>query len=319
MAKRYYWLKLKEDFFRQRQIKKLRKIAGGDTFTIIYLKMLLLAMKDDGRIALDGLDFSEELALELDEEAENVKMTVSFLLHSGLMEEVNGNEMFVPAAIENVGSESSSAERVRKFRARQNVLEHSSLPLLTSSDDEKMVNKTEALQCNADVTTEIEIRDRDKRIEKEKEERDKIRDKKKEADASVMPNGITCPYSEITNLFNSICKSLTPVSRLTDGRRKAIAARWKELKSLEAFKKLFEIAEASAFLTGNNDRGWQATFDWLIKPTNTIKVLEGVYSDRHRESERKVLSEKRAQTQEELEEQLRQEGINLEYPDFADL
>ena len=30
MAKRYYWLKLPEDFFRQKAIKKLRRIAGGD-------------------------------------------------------------------------------------------------------------------------------------------------------------------------------------------------------------------------------------------------------------------------------------------------
>jgi hypothetical protein len=29
--KRYYWLRLKEDFFSQPYIKKLRKIAGGDT------------------------------------------------------------------------------------------------------------------------------------------------------------------------------------------------------------------------------------------------------------------------------------------------
>lgn len=38
MAKRYYWLKLPDGFFRQKAIKKLRKIAGGDTYTIIYLK-----------------------------------------------------------------------------------------------------------------------------------------------------------------------------------------------------------------------------------------------------------------------------------------
>ena len=41
MAKRYYWLKLKNDFFRGKHIKMLRKIAGGDTYTIIYLKMII--------------------------------------------------------------------------------------------------------------------------------------------------------------------------------------------------------------------------------------------------------------------------------------
>ena len=42
MAKRYYWLKLKNDFFRGKHIKMLRKIAGGDTYTIIYLKMIMI-------------------------------------------------------------------------------------------------------------------------------------------------------------------------------------------------------------------------------------------------------------------------------------
>ena len=40
--KKYYWLKLKEAYFDNPKIKMLRKIAGGDTFTIIYLKMQLL-------------------------------------------------------------------------------------------------------------------------------------------------------------------------------------------------------------------------------------------------------------------------------------
>ena len=37
--RRYYWLKLKDDFFKDKKIKKLRQLAGGDTYTIIYLKL----------------------------------------------------------------------------------------------------------------------------------------------------------------------------------------------------------------------------------------------------------------------------------------
>lgn len=78
MAKRYYWLKLPDDFFRQKPIKKLRKIAGGDTYTVIYLKMLLISLKNDGKLYFDGVEdnFCEELALELDEEEENVKVAL---------------------------------------------------------------------------------------------------------------------------------------------------------------------------------------------------------------------------------------------------
>lgn len=48
--KRYYWLKLKEDFFNDIRMKRLRKISAGSTYTIIYLKLLLLSLKDEGKL-----------------------------------------------------------------------------------------------------------------------------------------------------------------------------------------------------------------------------------------------------------------------------
>ena len=79
MAKKYVWLKLKDDFFQQRAIKKLRKIAGGDTYTIIYLKLQLLSLKDEGKLFYEGVedDFIEEMALAIDEDSDNVR-TVSY-------------------------------------------------------------------------------------------------------------------------------------------------------------------------------------------------------------------------------------------------
>ncbi|WP_339060060.1 hypothetical protein [Tepidibacillus marianensis] len=63
-------------------------------------------------------------------------------------------------------------------------------------------------------------------------------------------------------------------------RRKAVAARWKTYKELEAFETLFRKTEASSFLKGQNDRNWMADFDWITKPTNMTKVLEGKYDDK---------------------------------------
>lgn len=153
MAKRYYWLKLPEDFFRQLPIKKLRRIAGGDTYTVIYLKMLLLSLKQDGRIYFEGVEenFSEELALELDEEEENVKVTVRFLLAHGLMKLVDETEYVLTQCSNMVGSESASAERVRRHR------------------------ENKALQCNVDVTDVKRIGNVEKEIEIEK---DKEKDNK---------------------------------------------------------------------------------------------------------------------------------------------
>ena len=91
--KRYYWLKLKEDYFNNPKIKKLRKIAGGDTYTIIYLKMQLLSIKNEGIIEYEGIEptFEEELALKLDEDIDNVKITLSFLQSQSLVD-INDKE-----------------------------------------------------------------------------------------------------------------------------------------------------------------------------------------------------------------------------------
>lgn len=134
-AKRYYWLQLKTDFFDQKEIKMLRKIAGGDTFTIIYLKMLLASLKDDGKLYFEAIgdNFSEEIALLLDEETENVSVTLKFLEAKGLIEVVESDEYFLNRVPEMVGSESYSAERVRRHRQRK-ALQSDVTPLQSNND-----------------------------------------------------------------------------------------------------------------------------------------------------------------------------------------
>lgn len=119
--KKYYWLKLKENFFKDKEIKKLRRIAGGDTYTIIYLKMLLLGLRDAGRLYFEGIEdtFAEEIALELDEDIENVKVTLLYMLKMGLLEELNEREMLLTRLPECVGSETRQAEIMRRKRARE--------------------------------------------------------------------------------------------------------------------------------------------------------------------------------------------------------
>lgn len=121
MAKKYYWLKLKENFFTAKEIKKLRHIAGGDTYTVIYLKMMLLSLQDEGRLFFDGIEdnFSDELALELDEDPENVKVTLVYLQKLGLLEEKSENEAFLTRVPEAIGKETDKAEIMRRIRAQR--------------------------------------------------------------------------------------------------------------------------------------------------------------------------------------------------------
>ena len=164
--RRFYWLKLKEDFFESKRIKKLRKIAGGDTLTIIYLKMQLKSIKTDGVLTYTGLErsFAEELALDLDEDAENVGLLLNYLISVGLIETSDDqNNFLLPYVIENTGSEGTSAERVRNFRERQ-----------------------KALQSNADVTQMKRIGNVEKEIDIEIEKEREIDSKRKRFQAPTV-------------------------------------------------------------------------------------------------------------------------------------
>ena len=86
-------------------------------------------------------------------------------------------------------------------------------------------------------------------------------------------------YLLITNMYNDTCVSFPHLRSLSDSRKRAIKARLNKY-TLDDFKTLFELAEASDFLKGNNSRNWTATFDWLIKDSNMAKVLDGNYNNR---------------------------------------
>ena len=162
MEKRYYWLKLKEDFFSSKRIKKIRSIAGGDTYTIIYLKMLLKALKNDGFLYFDGVmsSFAEELALDIDEKPDDVKVTIQLLDSLGLMELSENADVCKLTYMDMMtGSETATAQRVRDHRNRK--------------------RQVEALQCNTSVTQVKHPVNAELEIEKEKEKEIDIECKEK--------------------------------------------------------------------------------------------------------------------------------------------
>ncbi len=79
---------------------------------------------------------------------------------------------------------------------------------------------------------------------------------------------------EIIDLYNS----LPSLNRITGSLKTKIKAVLKTY-SLGELKQAFIKAEQSKFLQGNNDRKWKASFDWIIKPDNIAKILNGNYDD----------------------------------------
>lgn len=123
VEKRYYWIQIEKDFFRNKEIKFFKNIAGGDTYTVIYLKMLLKSIDGEGKLFFEGFEktFAQELALDIDEEEKNVEFVVGYLISKGLLVEHNFEEYELTSFKSMVGSETAAASRMRRMRAKKSV------------------------------------------------------------------------------------------------------------------------------------------------------------------------------------------------------
>ena len=140
--KRYYWMKLNEEFFDEKHIKFLRTLPDGDKVVIVYLKMQLKSLRTEGFIKIDSILPSDiqELSLILDEDEKIVAFTIEALKKLNLIE-IMEDGFYMIALQELIGREGSSAERVRRFREKK--------------------KQQETLQSNATVTKVLR-RDRER-------------------------------------------------------------------------------------------------------------------------------------------------------------
>lgn len=94
-----------------------------------------------------------------------------------------------------------------------------------------------------------------------------------------------CPHQAIVDLYHEILPELPSVALLNKTRKQHLQARWREHaahRDLGFWREYFESVKASAFLMGkvpgrNGGKPFRATFDWLIAPSNFVKVVEGNY------------------------------------------
>ena len=82
----------------------------------------------------------------------------------------------------------------------------------------------------------------------------------------------------VVEKWNVMCRlvGLPTIFKITDQRRIAIKKRLEEY-SAEKIEEVFNLVSKSAFLLGENDRGWKADFDFVMNKSKFPKILEGSY------------------------------------------
>jgi len=94
-----------------------------------------------------------------------------------------------------------------------------------------------------------------------------------------------CPHQKIIELYGEVLPMLPQPKTWTTVRQKYLRSRWNESndrKNLEWWRYFFMIVKDSPFLMGHNDRGWTADLEWLVRPTNFAKVLDGKYLEKRK-------------------------------------
>ena len=123
--KKYYWMKLFDTFFQDARIKKLKRLAGGDTYVVITLKLMLQTIKTSGIYEFEGLEKSlaEELELKIDEDYKDIQVVLDYLNAHNMIIQVGTNDYEITQVKTMIGSETASTQRSRKSRESKKLLQ----------------------------------------------------------------------------------------------------------------------------------------------------------------------------------------------------
>lgn len=96
------------------------------------------------------------------------------------------------------------------------------------------------------------------------------------ADVPSVPPAEELSVEDVVGMYHEICKSYPRVTAMSKSRSRAVKARMRTYTP-EQFRTAFGKAENSEFLRGDNQRKWSADFDWMMKESNFVKILDGNY------------------------------------------
>ncbi len=274
------WIKIKVGMFDGHSFKRIKKaridgvVDFRDKLTAVWFELLDLGGKinNSGFLINDEIAFKnyEDIAIALDRTEKEVIMCIEWFLKNNMMEIVD--DIFLISNWSKYQNEDGleklrmqNAERQRKFRETQKK------KLLDIKEENSNVTVTLPITPSNAIEEEIE-----KEIEKEEEKEERL----KPSLSTIVDSPISQPinYQSIFEYWNNNSK-LREITTMTEKRKGNVNARFKE-HGLDAIFKVIDNCSNSLFMRGDNSRNWQADFDWVFKPTNFVKVLEGNYLDK---------------------------------------
>lgn len=240
--KKYYYLKLKDNFFDSDAMIILESMPDGYLYSNILLKLYLRSLKFEGKLMFNEfIPYNSTILAQVTRhQVGTVEKALDIFKKLGLIELLDNGAIYMLEIQNFIGKSSTEADRKREYRGE--------------IENEKTKVGQMSLECPDKTTPEIE-----KELEKEKE--------------------LDIKFKEIEKIWNEQPR-LNKIKGITKERKKKTILRIKE-NSLEEFLTAIKKINDSDFATGSNKDGWIANFDWLVQNENNIvKVLEGNYDNK---------------------------------------
>ena len=265
--KKYYWLKLKRDFFKRHDIQIIEAMPNGKDYILFYLKLLCESVDHEGNLRFsDQIPYNEQMLSTItNTNVDIVKTAIKIFTELKMMDVLDDGTYFMNEVQKMIGCETEWAQKKRDWRERKR------LELLEDFSETKKDNVRQEIEIEKEIDIEIE-----KEIEKDKEV-----DIEVDTTSDVNHTSQPIDYSLIVSMFNDICKSYLPFDyQFLSVRQKLSIRQCMEKYTYEDFKTMFQKAEASDFLKGQNHRNWISTLGWMIRPENMAKILSGHYDNK---------------------------------------
>lgn len=170
--KRYHWLKLKEDFFKDEVIEWLEEQTNGKDYVLFYLKLCCKSLRNDGtlirQVGNKDVPYNIEKLAEIGKTSvDTAAVALKVLQEIGLIEVQDGGELYLTQLQTMVGSESATPAAIKK-RAYRNKLK--TIKALPQRDNGEDTDKDYNEDNKGDIKgTNCPTEYRDKSIEKEKD------------------------------------------------------------------------------------------------------------------------------------------------------
>lgn len=157
--KRFYWLKLKKDFFQQHQIKVLKALPNGRLYALIYLELLAESTTHDGELRYSKMlpYDTVTLASVIDEDKDNVEKAIETLVNLEMVEILDDGTIYMREIQKLIGSETGKAERMRDYRERKKVENATSLPQCSLENRDKRIENRIERDIYKDIASLLDI------------------------------------------------------------------------------------------------------------------------------------------------------------------